>query len=161
MKIFCSICIFDGGASDWISLKVVCSICISVERESDWIYEDHVLDPRSTPLSLHNSTSNEAWGKQPFLSIQIMLTFHDSSSWNFVYNIFLQLWILFILFTHLKPGLWRSSVRSVSLSSFSRKIQTEYTNIMCLIHAQRPCHFITLLPISLQVSSHFCQFKLA
>jgi len=63
MEIVCSICIFDWGASDWICLKAVCSICISVERESDWIYEDLVFDPRSTPLSLHNSISNQAWGK--------------------------------------------------------------------------------------------------
>ena len=47
-------------------LKIVCSICIFViffERELDWIYEYHVFDPRSTPLSLHNSTSNQASGK--------------------------------------------------------------------------------------------------
>ena len=124
MKIFCSICIFDGGASDWISLKVVCSICISVERESDWIYEDHVLDPRSTPLSLHKSTSNQAWGKQPFLSIQITVTFHDSSSyWNFVYNIFLQLWILFILFTHLIDRLFDLYLCRLSLERFKLNIR--------------------------------------
>ncbi len=47
-------------------LKIVCSICIFVvflEKDSDWIYEYHVFDPCSTPLSLHNSTSNQASGK--------------------------------------------------------------------------------------------------
>jgi len=43
--------------------KVVCSICIFDERASDWINEDCVLDPPSTHLPLHNSTSNEPGGK--------------------------------------------------------------------------------------------------
>ena len=48
MEIVCSICIFDGRESDWLSLKGVCSI-----------YEDGVFEH----LTLHNSTSNHASGK--------------------------------------------------------------------------------------------------